>query len=72
MIELLAADRQSVIITAFWMLVGAGVVGSIGAWILLRREVRSQRATATDTGDGDGDGDGDGESSEAVEETAGT
>jgi hypothetical protein len=42
-IELLAADRQSIIIAAFWMLVAAGAIVSIGAWILLRREVRGQR-----------------------------
>ena len=40
---LLAADRQTVIISAFWTLVGAGVVVSAGAWILLRRESRAQR-----------------------------
>ena len=44
MIALLAADRQSVIILAFWTLVGAGVVVSVGAWILLRREGRHQRS----------------------------
>ena len=43
MIALLAADRQSVIILAFWTLVGAGVVVSVGAWILLRRESRDGR-----------------------------
>jgi cytochrome oxidase assembly protein ShyY1 len=42
-IALIAADRQSVIILAFWTLVGAGVVVSLGAWILLRRESRRQR-----------------------------
>jgi hypothetical protein len=41
---LLAADRQSVIILAFWTLVGAGVVVSVGAWILLRRESRGARS----------------------------
>jgi hypothetical protein len=55
-IELLAADRQSVIILAFWTLVGAGIVVSIGAWVLLRRESRAQRTRETD----------------AVEESAGT
>ena len=40
-LALLAADRQSVIILAFWTLVGAGVVVSVGAWILLRRESRA-------------------------------
>jgi hypothetical protein len=40
---LLPADRQSVIILAFWVLVGAGVVVSVGAWILLRRESRAAR-----------------------------
>jgi hypothetical protein len=42
-IGLLAADRQSVIILAFWTLVAAGVVVSVGAWILLRRESRRRR-----------------------------
>ena len=51
MIELLAADRQSVIILAFWTLVGAGIVVSIGAWVLLRRESRAQRTPETDTVD---------------------
>jgi hypothetical protein len=37
-LTLLPADRQSVIILAFWTLVGAGLVVSFGAWILLRRE----------------------------------
>jgi hypothetical protein len=40
---LFAADRQSVIILAFWTLLGAGVFVSIGAWILLRREGRRQQ-----------------------------
>src|SRR5262249_8745696 len=38
---MLSADRQSVIILAFWVLVGAGIVVSVGAWILLRRESRA-------------------------------
>ena len=42
LLALLAADRQSVIILAFWTLVGAGVVVSVGAWILLRRESRAR------------------------------
>lgn len=42
-LSLLPADRQSVIILAFWTLVGAGVVVSVGAWILLRRESRAAR-----------------------------
>jgi len=41
LLGLLPADRQSVIILAFWVLVGAGVVVSVGAWILLRREPRA-------------------------------
>ncbi len=57
MIELLAADRQSVIILAFWTLVGAGIVVSVGAWVLLRRESRAQRTTPK---------------TDAVEEPAGT
>jgi hypothetical protein len=40
LLGLFPAERQSVIILAFWVLVGAGVVVSVGAWILLRREPR--------------------------------
>jgi len=40
---LLAADRETVIIRAFWTLVGAGAFVSLGAWLLLRREIRQQR-----------------------------
>jgi hypothetical protein len=40
---LLAADREAVIIRAFWTLVGAGAFVSLGAWLLLRREIRQQR-----------------------------
>jgi hypothetical protein len=40
---LLAADREAVIIRAFWTLVGAGAFVSLGAWVLLRREIRRQR-----------------------------
>jgi hypothetical protein len=47
LLHLLAADRQSVIIMAFWTLVGAGVVVSVGAWILLRRESRAAGAPPT-------------------------
>jgi hypothetical protein len=47
LLALLAADRQSVIILAFWTLVGAGVVVSVGAWILLRRESRDARSPKT-------------------------
>ena len=43
LLALLPSDRQSVIILAFWTLVGAGVVVSVGAWILLRRESRAAR-----------------------------
>jgi hypothetical protein len=43
LVGLLPADRQSVIILAFWVLVGAGVVVSVGAWILLRRESRAEK-----------------------------
>ena len=48
LLSLLAADRQSVIILAFWTLVGAGVVVSVGAWILLRRESRDGPSPKTD------------------------
>jgi hypothetical protein len=40
---LLAADRETVIIRAFWTLVGTGAFVSLGAWLLLRREIRQQR-----------------------------
>jgi hypothetical protein len=49
LLGLLAADRQSVIILAFWTLVGAGVVVSVGAWILLRRESSHTRPPKADT-----------------------
>jgi hypothetical protein len=45
---LVAATRQSVIIMAFWTLVGAGVVVSVGAWVLLRREARAVRPPQDD------------------------
>lgn len=41
--SLLGADREAVIIRAFWTLVGAGAFVSLGAWVLLRREIRRQR-----------------------------
>jgi hypothetical protein len=43
LLALLPNDRQSVIILAFWTLVAAGVVVSVGAWILLRREPRAPK-----------------------------
>ena len=48
LLGLLPSDRQSVIILAFWVLVGAGVVVSVGAWILLRREPRAAKSPRTD------------------------
>jgi uncharacterized membrane protein YedE/YeeE len=38
-----AVDRQTVMLRGFWTLVVAAGLVSIGAWILLVREVRSQR-----------------------------
>ena len=43
LLGLFPADRQSLIILAFWVLIGAGVVVSVGAWILLRREPRAEK-----------------------------
>jgi len=55
---LLAADRQTVMLRAFWTLVVAAGVVSIGAWILLAREIRVQRRRRGDSADGDSaDGD---------------
>jgi hypothetical protein len=48
LLALLPADRQSVIILAFWTLVAAGVVVSVGAWILLRRESRAAKPPGSD------------------------
>jgi len=54
----LAVDRQTVMLRAFWTLVVAAGLVSIGAWILLVREVRSQRrgraATSEDAPTGEG------------------
>jgi hypothetical protein len=47
-LALLPADRQSVIILAFWTLVGAGLVVSVGAWILLRRESGGARPSKSE------------------------
>jgi hypothetical protein len=55
LLGLFPAERQSVIILAFWVLVGAGVVVSVGAWILLRREPRPgkpQKRTPAEEPDG--------------------
>jgi len=55
---LLAADRQTIMLRAFWTLVVAAGLVSIGAWILLAREVRVQRrrrnpiVTGAEGGDG--------------------
>jgi len=48
----LAADRETVIIRAFWTLVGAGAFVSLGAWLLLRREIRQQRRERGDDMEG--------------------
>jgi hypothetical protein len=42
---LLAVDRETAIVIAFSAIIVAGVVVSVGAWILLRREVRRSRVT---------------------------
>ena len=47
-LALLPADRQSVIILAFWTLVGAGLVVSVGAWMLLRREPSAARPSKSE------------------------
>ena len=82
---LLAADRQTVMLRAFWTLVVAAGVVSIGAWILLAREIRVQRRRRGDSADGDSadgdtaegdiparDGDGGGPAAHAVEVPADT
>jgi hypothetical protein len=40
---ILAFDRESAIIAALFALIVSGVVVSIGAWVLLRRERRRNR-----------------------------
>jgi hypothetical protein len=48
----IALIREQVIVAAFWTLVGAAAFVSLGAWILLRREIRRDRALrAADAGD---------------------
>jgi hypothetical protein len=42
-IAFLAIDRETAIISALAALIVSGVVVSIGAWVLLRRERRRQR-----------------------------
>jgi hypothetical protein len=42
-LALLAIDRETAIISALVALIVSGVVVSVGAWILLRRERRRQR-----------------------------
>jgi hypothetical protein len=42
-LALLAIDRETAIISALAALIISGVVVSIGAWVLLRRDRRSQR-----------------------------
>jgi flagellar biosynthesis/type III secretory pathway M-ring protein FliF/YscJ len=66
---LFAADRQSVIILAFWTLLGAGVFVSVGAWILLRREGRGQR---TEQQEQEPEPQPEPQQSDGVEEPAGT
>ena len=58
---LLAADRQTIMLRSFWTLVVAAALVSIGAWILLAREVRAQRrGRAVPDVDADADASGDG------------
>lgn len=40
----IALIREQVIVAAFWTLVGAAAFVSLAAWILLRREIRRERA----------------------------
>jgi hypothetical protein len=40
----IALIREQVIVAAFWTLAGAAAFVSLGAWILLRREIRRDRA----------------------------
>lgn len=47
----LAVDRQTAIIAAFGVLIGAGVILSAVAWILLGKELRRGRATKVDGDD---------------------
>jgi Mg2+/citrate symporter len=42
-LAILALDRASAIIAAFFALIVSGVVVSLGAWILLRRERHRDR-----------------------------
>ena len=42
-LALLAFDRESAIISALIALIVAGVIVSLGAWVLLRRERRRGR-----------------------------
>jgi hypothetical protein len=42
-VALLAIDRESAIISALVALIVAGVIVSVGAWVLLRRERRRDR-----------------------------
>ena len=54
----LAVDRQTVMLRAFWILVASAALVSIGAWLLLVREVRTQRrgkAAAAGIDDDEGD-----------------
>jgi len=42
-VMLFAVEREKAILSAFAVLIGAGIVVSVAAWILLRREVRGAR-----------------------------
>jgi hypothetical protein len=53
----LATDRQTVMLQGFWTLVAAAVIVSIGAWILLVREIRVQRRGRDDAQGEDATGD---------------
>jgi len=65
----LAADRQTIMLRAFWTLVVAAALVSIGAWILLVREVRTQRRRRNPVPDESRDGVGSDTPAEAATET---
>jgi len=46
----LAADRQTVMLSAFWTMAAAALFVSVGAWILLARELRVQRRRRAEDG----------------------
>jgi hypothetical protein len=43
-VALFAVEREKAILSAFAILIGAGIIVSAVAWVLLRREVRRGRA----------------------------